>query len=84
MEGVCYGGASTVSTPSTSRVSTLAAASRAVARCVRRHPDIQAAYIFGSMTQGRARLDSGIDVGVLLGRRLPEARALRYRLKLGG
>ena len=36
------------------------------------------------MAQGRARTDSDIDVGVLLGRRLPDARALRYRLKLAG
>ena len=36
------------------------------------------------MAQGRARSDSNIDVGVLLGRRLPDARALRYRLKLAG
>jgi predicted nucleotidyltransferase len=80
--GLYYGRAPIVSSLSTSRVSTLAAASRAVARCVARHPDIQAAYIFGSVAQGRARPDSDIDVGVLLGRRLPDARALRYRLTL--
>lgn len=73
-----------MSTQSTSRVPTLAAASRAVARLVARHPDIQAAYIFGSVAQGRARPDSDIDVAVLLGRRLPDARALRYRLALAG
>ena len=73
-----------MSTQSTSRVSPLAAASRAVARVVARHPDIQAAYIFGSVAQGRARPDSDIDVAVLLGRRLPDARALRYRLTLAG
>ena len=71
-------------THSASRVSTLATASRAVARVVARHPDIQAAYIFGSVAQGRARPDSDIDVAVLLGRRLPDARALRYRLTLVG
>jgi predicted nucleotidyltransferase len=65
-------------------VTTLAAASRAVARCVARQTDVQAAYIFGSVAQGRARPDSDIDVGVLLGRRLPDARALRYRLTLAG
>ena len=73
-----------MSTRSTSRVSTLAAASRAVARLVARHPDIQAAYIFGSVAQVRARPDSDIDVAVLLGRRLPDRRALRYRLTLVG
>ncbi|MDO8678709.1 MAG: nucleotidyltransferase domain-containing protein [Acidobacteriota bacterium] len=60
----------------------MSAASRAVARCVARHADIQAAYIFGSVAQGRARPDSDIDIAVLLGRRIPEARALRYKLKL--
>ena len=73
-----------MSTQSTSRVPTLAAASRAVARLVARHADIQAAYIFGSVAQGRARPDSDIDVAVLLGRRLADARALRYRLALAG
>ena len=62
---------------------TLRAASRAVARCVSRRPEIQAAYIFGSVAQDRARPDSDIDIAVLVGRRIPDARALRYRLKLG-
>jgi hypothetical protein len=66
------------------RAPALAAASRAVARCVSRRRDIQAAYIFGSVAQGRARPDSDIDIAVLLGRRLPDARALRYRLKVAG
>lgn len=66
------------------RAPTLAATSRAVARCVSKHPDIQAAYIFGSVAQGRARPDSDIDIAVLLGRRLPDSRALHYRLRLAG
>ncbi|MGH9385889.1 MAG: type VII toxin-antitoxin system MntA family adenylyltransferase antitoxin [Vicinamibacterales bacterium] len=61
---------------------TLSAASRVVARSVARRPEIQAAYIFGSVAQGRARPDSDIDIAVLVGRRIPDARALRYRLKL--
>jgi len=61
---------------------TLSAASRAVARSVARRPEIQAAYIFGSVAQGRARPDSDIDIAVLLARRVPDARALRYRLRL--
>ncbi len=36
------------------------------------------------MAQGRSRPDSDIDIGVLLVRRIPDARALRYRLKLAG
>ena len=71
-----------MSTQSAGRAPTLATTSRAVARCVSRHTDIQAGYIFGSVAQGRARPDSDIDIALLLGRRIPEARALRYKLKL--
>ena len=62
----------------------LAATSRTVARCVTRHSEIQAAYIFGSVAKGRARPDSDIDIAVLLRRPLPAARALRFRLRLAG
>lgn len=82
--GLCYRQALNVETHTTSRVPTLAAASRSVARCAARHTSIEAAYIFGSVAEGRARPDSDIDIGVLLGRRLPDARALRFRLKLAG
>ena len=34
------------------------------------------------MSQGRARPDSDIDIAVLVGRRIPDARALSYRLRL--
>ncbi len=34
------------------------------------------------MAQGRARPDSDIDIAVLVGRPIPDARALSYRLKL--
>lgn len=61
---------------------TLAAASRAIARCVSRRPEVDAAYIFGSVAQGRPRPDSDIDIAVLVGRRISAARALRYRLTL--
>lgn len=71
-------------TQSAGRAPTLAAISRAVARCVSKHPDIQATYIFGSVAQGRTRSDSDIDIAVLLGRRIPDARVLRYRLQLAG
>ena len=53
-----------------------------VAACVSRRKDVQAAYIFGSVASGRARVDSDIDIAVLLARRLPPARTLSYRLKL--
>jgi predicted nucleotidyltransferase len=61
---------------------TLSAASRAVARSVARRPEIQAAYIFGSVAQSRARPDSDIDIAVLLAKVIPAGRALGYRLRL--
>jgi predicted nucleotidyltransferase len=61
-----------------------AAISRAVVRCVAGHGEIQVAYVFGSVARGRTRPDSDIDVAVLLRRRLPPSRALRYRLQLAG
>ena len=43
---------------------------------------MQAAYIFGSVAQGRARPDSDIDIAVLVSPSLPVRRALSYRLTL--
>ena len=60
----------------------LSVAARVVARICARRPEIQAAYIFGSVAQGRARPDSDIDIAVLLNRALTAARALTYRLDL--
>lgn len=73
-----------MSTQAASRVPTLTSSRRAVARCVSRHAEIQAAYIFGSVAQGRTRPDSDIDIAVLLDRPPANARALRYRLTLAG
>jgi len=56
----------------------------AVARVCRRRREVQAAYVFGSVAQGRTRADSDIDVAVLLDRRPRESRALAYRLGLAG
>lgn len=55
---------------------------RAVARCVSRRKEIQAAYIFGSVATRRARADSDVDVAVLVDRRVRPAHMLTYRLKL--
>lgn len=55
---------------------------RTIARCLKPHKEVLAAYIFGSVAAGRARPDSDVDVGVLLARRLPARRALSYRLVL--
>jgi uncharacterized protein len=66
------------------RTTRLSDAARAVARACRQRREIQAAYVFGSVAQGRARPDSDIDVAVLLSRCPPARRALGYRLKLAG
>ena len=60
----------------------LSLAARMVARVCARRPEIQAAYIFGSVAQGRTRPDSDIDIAVLLNRAPTGARALSYRLDL--
>src|SRR5438876_672521 len=60
----------------------LSSITRAVSRCVTRRPEIQAAYVFGSVASGRARADSDVDVAVLLDRRVRPGRILKYRLKL--
>ena len=55
---------------------------RAIARCVSRHREIQAAYLFGSAASGRTRIDSDLDVAVLLARPLDAKRSTVYRLEL--
>jgi hypothetical protein len=60
----------------------LSSIERPIARCVSRRREIQAAYVFGSAATGRTRLDSDLDVAVLLARPLDARRALAYRLKL--
>ena len=60
----------------------LARTTRAVARCLSRHREIQAAYLFGSVSTGRARPDSDVDIAVLVDRRVRPTQMLTYRLKL--
>ena len=59
----------------------LSSIERAIARCVSRRPEIQAAYIFGSVATRRTWVDSDLDVAVLL-RRSRKGRMLSYRLTL--
>jgi predicted nucleotidyltransferase len=61
-----------------------ASVERAVARCVSGRREIQAAYVFGSVAAGRARVDSDVDVAVLIDRHVQPAQMLKYRLKLMG
>jgi uncharacterized protein len=63
-------------------VSDLSAITRDVAQCVRRHRQVQAAYIFGSVASGRTRADSDVDVGVLIDRRVRPDQRFTYRLGL--
>ena len=57
-------------------------AKHAVARYASKRPEIQAAYIFGSVATGRARPASDVDIAVLVDRRVGPGRMLKYRLKL--
>jgi predicted nucleotidyltransferase len=42
--------------------------------CLAKHPEVVAAFLFGSHAEGRAHRESDVDVGVLLDRKLcPEA-----------
>jgi predicted nucleotidyltransferase len=52
-----------------------------IARCVSRHREVQAAYLFGSAATGRMRPDSDVDVAVLVNSVKP-FRFLKYRLDL--
>jgi hypothetical protein len=63
-------------------VTTPASVRRAIARCVARRPEIEAAYVFGSVAAGRARADSDIDVAVLVDETIRPSRMLKYRLRL--
>src|SRR5438132_4872778 len=54
----------------------------AVARFLRSRPEVQAAYIFGSVATGRARRDSDIDVGVLVSDKVMRRDPFQYRLEL--
>ena len=46
-------------------------------------PDVVAAYIFGSVAQGRARPQSDVDIAVLLSADLDEETRFDRRLRLG-
>jgi predicted nucleotidyltransferase len=46
-------------------------------------PDVVAAYIFGSVAQGRARPQSDVDIAVLLAADLDEETRFDRRLRLG-
>lgn len=55
---------------------------RDVARYFRTRKEILAGYIFGSTANGRQRLDSDVDIAVLLDTSVLNSRYLKYRLQL--
>jgi predicted nucleotidyltransferase len=55
---------------------------QAIAGCVSRKRDIQAAYVFGSVVSGKTRRDSDVDVAVLLSDRVSASKRFEYRLQL--
>ena len=66
------------------RATDFSSVKRAVVRCVSDRREIQAAYVFGSIAAERARVDSDVDIAVLVDRRIRPAQMLKYRLKLMG
>ena len=55
---------------------------RLVSGVLKNHPEILAAYIFGSMASCRARPDSDIDIAVLVNEKNQRPNPLKYRLGL--
>ena len=63
-------------------VSDFSSIKRTVVRHLSGRPEIEAAYIFGSVASGRTRKNSDIDIAVLVDRRVRPSRMLKYRLEL--
>jgi predicted nucleotidyltransferase len=53
---------------------------KAVVAYLKTRPEVQAAYLFGSLVTGRSRPDSDVDIAVLVSGKVKNA--LQYRLKL--
>ena len=56
--------------------------SEAVTHVFASRPEVQAAYIFGSVASGRARPNSDVDIGVLVHPKVMGRNTLKYRLDL--
>jgi predicted nucleotidyltransferase len=54
----------------------------AITSLLKNRPEVQAAYLFGSVATGRARPDSDIDVAVLVSRRIMRRDPFKYRVDL--
>ncbi len=55
---------------------------RAALACLESRPEVQAAYIFGSVATGMARPDSDVDIAVLVSGKVAQRDPFRYRLQL--
>ena len=55
---------------------------RRVSEVLDDHPEILAAYLFGSVASGRTRPDSDIDIAVLVNEKHLKPNALKYRVSL--
>src|SRR5262245_5965289 len=63
-------------------IRTVASIGRAIVRYLESKPEVQAAYMFGSVIAGRARRDSDVDVAVLVSEKVMRGDPFRYRLGL--
>lgn len=55
---------------------------RAVLRCLARHPEVLVAYVFGSVARRQAHARSDVDIAVLVSEEVVKSDSFRYRLKL--
>lgn len=55
---------------------------QAALSCLESRPEVQAAYIFGSVASGRARPDSDVDIAVLVSGKILRRDPFKYRLEL--
>ena len=55
---------------------------RAVTAFLESRPQVQAAYIFGSLVTGRSRPDSDVDIAVLVSDQIMHRNPFQYRLEL--
>lgn len=64
-------------------IATFSSVQRAIARRLATRPEVEAAYVFGSVAAERTRTDSDVDVAVLVNEAaVRPARRLRFRLDL--
>jgi len=55
---------------------------RAVTTLLEARPQVQAAYLFGSLVTGRSRPDSDVDIAVLISDKVMRRDPFQYQLQL--